>query len=56
MTHLNEFDQLKQIPPHKNIILLHQLYLFECPDENVAAVLKYDLASKSLEDEIIESK
>ena len=56
MTHLKEYDLLKQIPPHKNIILLHQLYLFERANDKVAPVLKYDLAAKSLDDEIIESK
>ena len=56
MDHLKEYDLLKQIPRHKNIILLHQLYLFERPNDNVVPVLKYDLATKSLDDEIIESK
>ena len=56
MTHLQEYDLLKKIPPHKNMILLHKLYLFERANNMVSPVLKYDLATKSLDDEIIESK
>ena len=56
MTHLQEYDLLKKIPPHKNMILLHKLYLFERANDKVVPVLKYDLAVKSLDDEIIESK
>ena len=56
MTHLKEYSLLRQIPHHKNIIPIHELYLFEREFNMVFPVIKYDLASKSLDDEIIESK
>ena len=56
MTHLKEYSLLKLIPPHQNIIPIHELYLFEMGLDMVVPVIKYDLASKSLDDEIIEYK
>ena len=56
MTHLKEYSLLKQIPLHRNIIPIHELYLFEKGLDMVVPVIKYDLASKSLDDEIIENK
>ena len=52
MEELKEYDILKKIPFHKNIIPLHNLYLFNRPNSKVIPVLQYELAEASLDDEI----
>ena len=52
MDQLMEYDILKKIPFHKNIIPLHNLYLFTRTPEKVMPVIQYELAECSLENEI----
>ena len=52
MKQLMEYDILKKIPFHKNIIPLHNLYLFNRANARVVPVLQYELAERSLDNEI----
>ena len=52
MDQLMEYDILKKIPFHKNIIPLHNLYLFNRANARVIPVLQYELAETSLDNEI----
>ena len=52
MKELKEYDILKKIPFHKNLIPLHNLYLFKLAPEKVMPVIQYELADSSLENEI----
>ena len=52
MNQLMEYDILKKIPFHKNIIPLHNLYLFKRTNSRVIPVLQYELAETRLDNEI----
>ena len=56
MEEMKEYDILKKIPFHKNIIPLHNLYLFNRANARVIPVLQYELAETSLDNEISKKK